>query len=146
MARLKRMSKLLYWEGSSSQMHRSLQIQSKNGSANTLVKNMAQLQDSFTAAQIAYNKARPADTKIQHRYTNQSNIVEQFLQEIETRKQHEAAFASELDIHKDVEALKQQLELPPQKEANAEPVKTEIQLLIETINSIKAQMNNNKEH
>ena len=107
---------------------------------------MAQLQDSFTAAQIAYNKARPADTKIQHRYTNQSNIVEQFLQEIETRKQHEAAFASELDIHKDVEALKQQLELPPQKEANAEPVKTEIQLLIETINSIKAQMNNNKEH
>ena len=99
----------------------------------------------FTADKINYKKARPVDTTAQHRYTNQVKIIEKVLQEIETGKQHEAAFAEELDIHKDIEALKQQLALPHQQEANESPDKTKMQILTENVNYLKAKMNNNKE-
>ena len=60
----------------------------------------------FTAAQINYRIARLVDTTAQHGYTNQANIEEQVIQEIETRKQHESYFAAELYLHKETEALK----------------------------------------
>ena len=47
----------------------------------------------FTAAQINYRKARPVEKTSQHRYTNQENIVEKVLQEVETIQQHEAGFS-----------------------------------------------------
>ena len=69
-----------------------------------LNKNM---KTHFKDAQINYNRSHPVETTAQYGYTNQANIVEQVLQEIETRKQHEAYFSAELDIHKEIKALKQ---------------------------------------
>ena len=96
----------------------------------------------LTAAQINHKKAHPVDTTSQHGYTNQANTAEKFLLKIETRKQHESYFAAELDIHKEIEALKQQLAITTQREDNTPSSKTEMQLLMETVNSLKAQMNN----
>ena len=90
------------------------------------IKTWPNLKTNFTAAQISYKKDRPADTISKNGYNNQAKVVEQVIQEIETRNQHGAAFAAELDIHKEIEALKQQLSLPPQQEANAAPAKTEM--------------------
>ena len=100
----------------------------------------------LTAAQINHKKAPPVDTTSQHGYTNQANTAEKFLLKIETRKQHESYFAAELDIHKEIEALKQQLAIPTQREDNTPSSKTEMQLLMENVNSLKAQMNNKMEH
>ena len=126
-------------------MHWSSQNQSKNGKKISDEKKWPNFNTHFKSAQTTYKKACPVDTTAQHGYTNESNIlVEQVLQENETRNQHEADFAEELDTHKEIEALKQQLAVLPQQESNSALDKTEMQLLMETVNSLKAQMNNQK--
>ena len=126
-------------------MHWSSQNQSKNRKKISDEKKWPNFNTHFKSAQTNYKRACSVDTTAQHGYTNESNIlVEQVLQENETRNQHEADFAEELDIHKEIEALKQQLAVLPQQESNSALDKTEMQLLMETVNSLKAQMNNQK--
>ena len=95
----------------------------------------------FTNAQIAYKKARPTTTIAEQGYSNQANLVEEIVNELDQRRiQDDTAAAAEYEAVLAAQAAQEQLANAANTESNST---TTMEALLATMASIQAQVNNN---